>query len=93
MTVTAHFVTVEWKKESLLLSCVKITERHTAENLKNEIIKTASIVNIRNKIFCVVTDNAANIVAAIKLTEWKHIPCLAHTTNLVAQDSLKTIKA
>lgn len=41
--------------------------------------------------FAIASDNAANIVAAIKQTEWKHIPCFAHTLNLIVQDSLKEI--
>ena len=36
-----------------------------------------------------VTDNANNIVAAVRLNGWKHLPCFAHTLNLVVQDSLK----
>ena len=38
------------------------------------------------------TDNAANIVAAVRLTGWAHIPCFAHTTNLIVQSSLLVIK-
>ncbi|XP_049782800.1 uncharacterized protein LOC126184454, partial [Schistocerca cancellata] len=30
-----------------------------------------------------ISDNAANIVAAIRLTAWKHITCFAHTLNLI----------
>lgn len=41
---------------------------------------------ITEKVVCVVTDNANNIVAAVRL---KHLPCFAHTLNLDVQDSLK----
>ena len=44
---------------------------------------------ITQKIVAVVTDNAANIVAAIRLNGWKHVPCFAHTLNLIVQDALK----
>ena len=36
-----------------------------------------------------ITDNANNIVAAVRLNGWKDLPCFAHTLNLVVQDSLK----
>lgn len=38
----------------------------------------------------VVTDNASNMVSAIDLAfgSKKHIPCFAHTLNLVAQNAL-----
>ena len=38
------------------------------------------------------TDNAANIIAAVRLTGWNHFPCFAHTINLVIQDSMISVK-
>ena len=37
---------------------------------------------------CVVTDNASNMVAAISKTPWRHLPCFAHSLNLVVQNSI-----
>jgi len=45
--------------------------------------------NVTKKVVAVVTDNAANIVTAIRLNGWKHIPCFAYTLNLIVQGSLK----
>ena len=39
----------------------------------------------------VVTDNAANVVAAVHRAGWAHYPCSAHTLNLVVKDSIKTL--
>ena len=39
---------------------------------------------------CVVTDNAANCVADIRLLGWRHLPCFAHTLNLTVQESIKS---
>lgn len=36
------------------------------------------------------SDNAANILKAVKLTGFNHLPCVAHTVNLVVQDALKS---
>ena len=50
---------------------------------------------MQEKLTSVVSDNAANITAAIKLTEWIltfAFRCFAHTLNLIAQDSLKLVK-
>lgn len=44
---------------------------------------------ITEKFVYVVTDNANNIIAAVRLNGWKHLPCFAHTLNFVVQDSLK----
>lgn len=43
---------------------------------------------ITQKVVCVTTDNANNIVAAVRLNKWNHIPCFAHTLNLIVQESL-----
>ena len=39
-----------------------------------------------------VTDNASNIIAAARLTGWKNLPCMAHTLNLIVQESIKRIE-
>lgn len=39
-----------------------------------------------------VTDNAANVVAAVKNTNWRHLACFAHTLNLVLGDGLRIIQ-
>ncbi|KAK7149159.1 hypothetical protein R3I94_008690 [Phoxinus phoxinus] len=39
----------------------------------------------------VVTDNGANMVAAVHKAGWRHYPCFAHTLNLVVKDSLKAV--
>ena len=44
---------------------------------------------ITQKVVAVVTDNASNIVAAIRIMGWTHIHCFAHTLNLVVQEDIK----
>ncbi|KAJ8933293.1 hypothetical protein NQ314_014121 [Rhamnusium bicolor] len=67
-------------------------ESHTAENLRNELLKSLREWDILKKVHCVITDNAFNITAAIRLTGWTHLPCLAHTINLIVQNDLKLIE-
>jgi hypothetical protein len=47
--------------------------------------------NIDEKVACVVSDNGANVVAAIRHMHKRHMPCLAHTLNLsnVSNDCFK----
>lgn len=91
VAVTAHYLNIN-KIESYLLSCYKYTERHIATNLCEELQRIVTEWKISDKIVAVVSDNAANIVAAIRRTNWKHIPCFAHTINLIVQSSLESIQ-
>lgn len=45
--------------------------------------------NIENKIFVCVTDNAANMKAAIRLMRYDHLQSIAHTVNLVVRAGLQ----
>lgn len=92
MAITAHYITKECVQKSILLGCAQLSERHTAVNLKEEMLKVAKFWNIETKVHTVTTDNAANIVAAVRETGWTHIPCMAHTLNLVVQAASKTIE-
>ncbi|KAL4009459.1 hypothetical protein ACER0C_003311 [Sarotherodon galilaeus] len=77
---------------SCLLDCFEFSDRHTSENLAEELLKVAKEWDVQNKVVCCVTDNAANITKAIKILKWTHHPCLAHTINLVVRDALKVMK-
>lgn len=38
-----------------------------------------------------VTDNAANMLAAVKVCKWGHVPCFAYTINLTIVAEVKAI--
>ena len=93
LAITAHFLDEETNMCSKLLGCVEFNEKHTAANLADKLHETAREWNIDYKIVGIVTDNAANIVSAVRLCKWRHIPCYAHTLNLIVQTSIKVIKS
>ncbi|XP_074030331.1 E3 SUMO-protein ligase ZBED1-like [Leptinotarsa decemlineata] len=86
--VTAHYL-INWEMKSALLGCFECHERHTAEYIKKELHNLFCHWDIQNKIFVCVTDNAANMKAAIRLTNYEHLPCIAHTLNLVVRAGLQ----
>lgn len=88
MAITCHFIE-NWHMSSCLLDCFEFSERHTAENLANELLRVAAEWGLEKKVVCCLTDNAANVTKAVTLTKWPHLPCLAHTINLVVRDALK----
>lgn len=86
--VTAHYL-LNWELKSALLGCFECHERHTAEYIKDELYRLLFHWSIQNKIFVCITDNAANMKAAIRLTNYEHLPCIAHTLNLVVRAGLQ----
>ena len=88
LTVTCHFLTDDWKLESTVLDTVQIQDSHIAEKIGALLL---NITVITDKICCAVTDNASNIVAAICHNKWNHLPCFAHTLNLIVTNSLQDV--
>jgi len=93
VAVTCHFITSEFKLDSCLIQCSKFPERHTAENLANDLLAVVREWNLENKIQAVVTDSAANINAAVKITGFTHLFCFAHILNLVVQNGIKVLQS
>ncbi|XP_076118622.1 E3 SUMO-protein ligase ZBED1-like [Alosa pseudoharengus] len=91
MSVTCHYIE-NYKTVSSLLECFEFSERHTAENLADE-LRVAKEWEVDKKVVCCSSDNAANITKAIRLLKWSHLPCVAHTINLIVRDSLKVMKS
>ncbi len=93
VTVTAHFISHDFNFRSVVLETVITTKNHAAQNIAEELTHVCSKWEILDKVFCVVTDDAANMSSAIKnIMNLSHLPCFAHTLNLVVQDSVKNIR-
>ena len=92
VAITVHYLDENSKLCSALLDCFVFNERHTAENISHEIRRVCQEWEIDNKIVAIVTDNAANMVAAARNLGWQNIPCFAHTLNLIVQNALGEIR-
>ena len=90
VTITAHYITEEWKIQSYVLCTCEMAERHTSINIATRIEEAAKMWNIDGKhVSAVVTDNASNMSAAVvDVLEWNHLPCFAHTLQLAVNKSL-----
>ena len=82
LSVTAHYPDNNWNLKSSVLDCFVYEQKHAEANLAEELKRITREWCVESNISGVVTDNAAN-VAAVRLTGWKHIPCFAHTLNLI----------
>ena len=86
--LTAHVISEQWTLESYVLETFNFNTDHTAQHIGSELTR---VINEWGSptITCCVTDNATNMLAGIVEAGWNHLPCFAHTLNLVVQDSIK----
>lgn len=89
LTLTSHYITPSWELKSPVLATVQLTSEHTAINIASELQKLANEWEINDKVVSIVTDNAANMIAAARVCGWMHLSCFAHTLNLVVTDAIK----
>ena len=83
-----YFVTYTWELKSLVLETFGFKKDHMAENIAASFQKIAEEWGISRKV-AMVTDNAANVVAAVRDTGWIHVPCSAYALNLVVSEAIK----
>ncbi|XP_053385865.1 zinc finger BED domain-containing protein 4-like [Mercenaria mercenaria] len=63
--ITAHYI-LDWEMKSAMMACKRFKGKHTAENILHEYEDTISSFDINDKIFCVISDNASNMIKAFK---------------------------
>ncbi|XP_070408968.1 zinc finger BED domain-containing protein 4-like [Nothobranchius furzeri] len=90
LTVTCHLIE-NWQMREFVLETHTFHGTHTADNIRLELKRITEECGITEKVVAVVTDNGANMVAAVHKAGWRHHPCFAHTLNLIVKDSLKAV--
>ena len=88
--LTAHAISESWELESYVLETFNFNTDHTARHIAQELKRVVEDWELSNSISCCVTDNASNMLAGIREAGWRHLPCFAHTLNLVVQEAIKT---
>lgn len=90
ISVTIHFVNSSLKFITRVLNTSYFPVAHTSPNICDFLREVAKKWKILDKIVAVITDNAAIMKEAIRLAGWLHVPCFAHTLNLVVTDALNS---
>ncbi|CAF1078285.1 unnamed protein product [Brachionus calyciflorus] len=91
MGITFHYLDNSMHLTSRYLCLKYMEESHSAIYLKECLEKVLLSWNLRDKVYGVVTDSAANIKAALELFSGniQRIPCAAHKLHLCVNDLFK----
>ena len=89
MGFTAHYINNKFEFCSKVLATVYVPENSTALNLKIRIGNVIDEWGLAGKVSYIVTDNGANIVKVVNEIGIGHIPCFAHTLNIVVKISIE----
>ena len=92
ITVTCHYINMDWVMESAVLATSHIPEAHTSENLATELKKITDQWKISSKVHCAITDGASNIKGAVRHNQWNNLVCLAHRLNLVVSCAIDAVE-
>ncbi|GFN75820.1 Zinc finger bed domain-containing protein 4 [Plakobranchus ocellatus] len=90
MTVTGHFVSKSWELHSVILKTILLnTGTHLGASISESLTKILKDWNVSNKVQCIISDNTKHINEAIAHLNVPHFHCIAHTLNIIVQNSLK----
>ncbi|KAK7910500.1 hypothetical protein WMY93_015184 [Mugilogobius chulae] len=85
LAVTCHFVEEKVGLSSVLLGVQEFPQSHTAENIACVKASLMEEWGITNKVTCMVTDGAPNMIACVRELKLRHHLCIAHTLNLIVK--------
>jgi len=93
LTVTVHYVSVDWLLRSIILRTMFLDDRYTGENLSQWITELITKFGVNpEKVVAVVYDNASNMLAAASniksLHSWESVRYSAHMLQLVMHAAL-----
>ena len=85
-----HYIDSDYVLCSHLLETKEITQAHTGMNIAEEIKGIMGEWSLSlDHVSAVTTDNASNMVLAMKTLEWTRIPCFSHSLQLAVENALK----
>ncbi|XP_075157766.1 zinc finger BED domain-containing protein 4-like [Haematobia irritans] len=86
LSFTAHFIS-EGKKEKVILGAADMSKNHKASYIFEKLSEIIKDFELEGRIHVGVSDNAGNMVAAMKLGDIKHFGCVSHTLQLAIHDA------
>lgn len=93
LSTTCHFTTKNFELKTYVLQTDQLKGSHTSDVLSDALRYTFSEWNVEGKVRAVVTDNAANMLAAVRIlgNSISSVSCFAHTLNLVIKKAISSV--
>ena len=86
--MTAHYINKDFQQRVVVLRVIPLNTSHTAANICNAVSSCFEEYNIDTQVMnTMVTDNAPNMVAAVRNMGIKRLSCFLHTLQLVLRES------
>ncbi|CAH2090111.1 unnamed protein product [Euphydryas editha] len=76
-----------WTSSSNQAIALAVDGHHDVDNLSSVIAAVLDQWKLREKVTAIVTDNAAVMLKVAEIIKLRHLPCFAHTLNLVYKDA------
>ncbi|RXN10424.1 zinc finger BED domain-containing 1-like protein [Labeo rohita] len=93
MSLTVHYLSMEWTLKSRCLETVFMPENHTSDNISDALRHAFEEWSLdEKKLACITTDNGANIVAAVKKLNWPWLNCFGHNLHLAVTNAMASVK-
>lgn len=70
-----------------------LPEDHTGENIASGLMDALAAWSLtEEKLVCLTTDNAANVILAAQLNGWRRLQCFGHRLHLAIENAMKDAK-
>lgn len=87
--ITAHFIDENTVLQNVLVDCIHYENRHTADNISKMLKDVLCEWGLQNNVIAIVTDNASNMLKAVRNLGWRQVRCTAHSLNLAVSNGLQ----
>jgi len=93
-SLTAHWITDDFKRRSAVLQCQLFEGAHTGIRLANALMEMLGSWHIEHdRVHVILRDGGANMVKAMRDADLTHVSCFAHTLQLSLNDAILSQKS
>ncbi|XP_057181274.1 E3 SUMO-protein ligase ZBED1-like [Triplophysa rosa] len=90
LSLTVHFIDSDFAMKSKLLQTSFFPQAHTGELIAAGLKEAISAWGLlEERLVCITTDNAANMIRAASVNNWTRLHCFGHRLHLAIENAMK----